>query len=153
MFGKLLSMLAIAIGITSLGCADPHYANAPHPLHQANENETPICEVQFKNKICLNIVWEKWPAEGEYGQFVLKTFRLDANNQSPTFVDLALLPIVTLWMPSMGHGSSPTVIERVEVGRYHVSRVYFMMKGEWEIRFQLKNGNEVQDQAVLPVSY
>lgn len=54
-----------------------------------------------------------------------------------------LLPIadqikVVLWMPKMGHGSAPTVITADQVaGVYHVSRMYFVMRGDWEVRVTL----------------
>ncbi len=51
---------------------------------------------------------------------------------------------VSLWMPSMGHGSAPTQIERVQddqgnviTGLYVVRNVYFTMGGDWEVRVTL----------------
>lgn len=52
---------------------------------------------------------------------------------------------VTLWMPSMGHGSAPTKIERLldsqgkaVKGTYLVSNMYFVMPGDWDIRVSVK---------------
>lgn len=59
---------------------------------------------------------------------------------------------VVLWMPSMGHGSSPVTIERLDRGTYRVSEVFFTMAGDWEIRVQLKAGNDVKSEAILPLS-
>lgn len=51
---------------------------------------------------------------------------------------------VVLWMPSMGHGSSPTLVERVldengnvVIGAYRVSDMFFLMAGTWEVRVVL----------------
>lgn len=39
-----------------------------------------------------------------------------------------------LWMPSMGHGSSPVTITQVGVNKYQISEAYFIMNGSWEVR-------------------
>ena len=46
---------------------------------------------------------------------------------------------VALFMPDMGHGSSPTKIAKLEgVGLYRVNKIYFTMPGLWEVRVTLK---------------
>ncbi len=52
---------------------------------------------------------------------------------------------VKLWMPSMGHGSAPTKIQKLLDGRgeavlgtYQVSNMYFTMPGQWEVRITVK---------------
>lgn len=52
---------------------------------------------------------------------------------------------VSLFMPSMGHGSAPTKIQHLNdaqgqplVGAYEVSNIYFMMGGDWQVRVTLK---------------
>jgi hypothetical protein len=46
---------------------------------------------------------------------------------------------VSLFMPEMGHGSSPTRLEKVPGGNiYKISRVYFTMPGVWEVRVTLR---------------
>ena len=53
---------------------------------------------------------------------------------------------VVLWMPSMGHGSAPTQVERavdakgdIVPGVFNVKNVYFTMGGDWEVRVILTN--------------
>lgn len=53
---------------------------------------------------------------------------------------------VTLWMPSMGHGSAPTQVERVidsngdiVTGTFLVRNVYFIMPGYWEVQVSLSD--------------
>ena len=55
---------------------------------------------------------------------------------------------VSLWMPDMGHGSSPTQIQKMFdkdgrplLGIYRISNIYFTMGGKWEVRLTLKNGD------------
>jgi hypothetical protein len=58
---------------------------------------------------------------------------------------------VQLWMPSMGHGSSPVRVTRTELGSYSAAGIYFIMPGQWEVRIQLKTGREVTEQATFNV--
>jgi hypothetical protein len=44
------------------------------------------------------------------------------------------LKSVELWMPSMGHGSSPTQVELLEKNCFAVSELDFFMPGKWEVR-------------------
>lgn len=41
---------------------------------------------------------------------------------------------VDLWMPSMGHGSSPVTITQVGVNKYQIQQAYFIMPGQWLVR-------------------
>ena len=59
---------------------------------------------------------------------------------------------VSLWMPSMGHGSAPTRIERaidergqVIPGVYEVSNMFFMMPGDWDVRVSLNDQDGHQE--------
>jgi hypothetical protein len=49
----------------------------------------------------------------------------------------------------MGHGSRPTKTEKSSEGRYRTSNIFFVMPGEWEIRFQLKENKETIDEFKL----
>jgi hypothetical protein len=64
-----------------------------------------------------------------------------------------------LWMPSMGHGSSPVTIQRVtneqgqpEVGAFRISRIFFVMEGDWEIRFTLTHADGSMETVAWPVT-
>ena len=52
---------------------------------------------------------------------------------------------VVLWMPGMGHGSSPTKIQQAHdesgqplVGVYDVTEIYFIMGGKWDVNLSLE---------------
>jgi hypothetical protein len=60
-------------------------------------------------------------------------------------------PSVVLWMPSMGHGSSPVTVTRLDIGTYLANEVFFIMPGEWQIKFQLKRADEVIDEAIVDI--
>ncbi len=66
---------------------------------------------------------------------------------------------VVLWMPSMGHGSAPTRVERAVdangdalAGVFNVRNVYFVMGGDWEVRVTLTDSQGVQETKDFKVS-
>lgn len=52
---------------------------------------------------------------------------------------------VELFMPSMGHGSSPTTVEAQNDGSYKVSGVFFSMPGDWLVKVVLNEADGVQE--------
>lgn len=56
-----------------------------------------------------------------------------------------------LFMPDMGHGSSPTKVEKISESSFKVSRMYFTMPGLWEIRLTIKNENGVKETKVFTI--
>lgn len=85
--------------------------------------------------------WKKGPVIGEESR--IRIVITDASGL-PAVLDGELK--VKLWMPSMGHGSSPVKISKTGEGVYEVSEVYFIMAGEWEIIYQImENGNLTQE--------
>ena len=59
---------------------------------------------------------------------------------------------VLLWMPAMGHGSSPTKVGKQSgVGSYLVNKIYFTMPGEWEVRLTLRLKDQNPETQALPV--
>jgi len=53
---------------------------------------------------------------------------------------------IILWMPSMGHGSSPVLINKIGTGVYDVSEVYFIMDKDWQIKVQLIEGANILEE-------
>lgn len=66
----------------------------------------------------------------------------DASSGEAQFIAHAMVPEnqevsnmkVVLWMPSMGHGSRPVTLAKVGVNKYQVTKAYFMMRGDWDVR-------------------
>ena len=85
-------------------------------------------------------------------RFIMKTWKKDSGTLSGPYQDLDKNLHIFLWMPSMGHGSVPVKIKKIDQGEYEVSDVHFIMGGKWEIKFQLKNSNQVFDEVVVPLS-
>lgn len=152
MTGKLLASLVV---LFSLGCAEPRYeivnseANPGETLGQAAEAD---CTVRFNvSGHCLSWKWEKKPTASESGTLVFKTYRPNLFDGTPVQVDADVALI--LWMPSMGHGSAPTTVSRLDVGTYRADEVYFIMPGEWDLRFQIISENAVKDEAVVQIVF
>ncbi len=132
-----------------LGCAKPNYVSseAERDRYAPSQN---ACPLYFsEERLCLSIKWSVYPTEETLGAFTM-TFFAEENPQKP--ITPHLTPFVKLWMPSMGHGSSPVVITQTAEGMYLVSEVYFTMLGAWEIRFQLKNNTDVIEEQIQKIN-
>jgi hypothetical protein len=137
----------IILIILAISCADPKYINSE--LESRREQYESECALYFKEEqLCLTMKWNKLPSESEFGNFTMKFHEKGRP-------DILLTPKYTLqvvlWMPSMGHGSSPVTIEFVEEGIFKALSVYFIMPGPWDIRFQLKEGSRVVEQVIQKI--
>lgn len=148
MFGKLL---VASLTLVSIACANPKYVS-PGVSSTENKTSSGTCAAKFSSGECVDLTWEKKPTDSEFGSFVFKTFRSNYGDGSPMPIDMTEAPSIKMWMPSMGHGSPPVTVTRVDIGTYRASNVFFTMKGDWEIHFQIKDGDTVRDEAVLPFS-
>ena len=137
-----------------VGCAQPKYVNENNTQNNNSGNEAHAdCSVKFtQSQICVSWHWEKQPTSSEVGTFIFKTFRLNTFDQTAIEVNSVSVPQVQLWMPSMGHGSTPTQVVQLDVGTYRAENVFFVMPGEWDIRFQIKDGDTVNDEALVHIT-
>lgn len=147
MFGRFATALLV---LALVACAKPKYETVINSTGGEKIEKVSECGLRMPNTgYCVLTAWEKIPTSKEPGILTLKIVRANALDDSPVVVDLASTPAVILWMPEMGHGSVPTKVERIDQGSYRVSNVFFVMPGKWEIRIQIKNGDLVQDEAIL----
>lgn len=155
MIGKLSFILAFVLASS---CAQPRYEKVDSLKPQSDGLGTAIqkasdCSLKFQNSLyCISWTWETQPTSKEVGALVFKIFRGNVFDDSPVLVDLALLPKLILWMPSMGHGSSPTSIARIDVGTYRATNVFFIMPGDWELRFLIMDGTTILDKAFAQIT-
>ncbi|MFN8845445.1 MAG: hypothetical protein ACK5V3_00480 [Bdellovibrionales bacterium] len=154
MFGKsCLFFLSLSFVI---GCARPKYINESDPATsgETTEESKIECKTRFlKNEMCLIWYWEKRPTSQTMGSLIFKIFKLNLLDQTPIEMDPPNTPELILWMPSMGHGSTPTQVQRIDTGTYRAGKVYFIMPGEWELKFQIKNGSELIDEAKINILF
>jgi hypothetical protein len=128
-------------------CAKPRYVD---DLTEKVESVSGECGLLFLSEnICLKTEWIKRPSESAYGEMILSF--VDQSDQT-RFIDPRHTPLIVLWMPGMGHGSSPVKIDRTDVGQYKVSEIFFIMPGEWDIRYQLKDGSNVVEEKIQEIT-
>jgi hypothetical protein len=138
--------LLIVSTVSSVGCAKSNYQES-----QNVETYAASCELRFTtNGLCVDLVWDKMQTDSEYGIITLKFY---AKENPTVFVDPTNTPFVQLFMPSMGHGSSPTHVQKTSVGIYQVTNVFFSMPGNWDLRVQLKEGSKVIEQVIQKFNY
>jgi nitrogen fixation protein FixH len=122
-------------------CARPVYLENPTDQANAGTQEKSKCTT------CVQILWEQRPTETTFGSFIFSFVDTDTHTSiAPPKADTVK---VVLWMPSMGHGSSPVTVEKVSDGVYRASHVFFSMGGDWDIRFQLFTNGEKTDETTL----
>ncbi len=106
------------------------------------------CPIRMpQSQLCASISWIVPPSASDEGAMSLKFWSAGGSPQGP-YVDLPDTLSVVLWMADMGHGSSPTRIRRMALGVYEVSRMYFVMNGDWQLKIQRKRGATVVDEAI-----
>jgi len=119
-------------------------------IQQTPTGTSPDCSHPFHHSnLCLSLTWETLPTDSDEGSFIFKVFRPNSYDQSPVLTSLPEIPNVVLWMPAMGHGSSPIEVAQLDTGTYRANHVYFVMPGIWEIHFQVRSQETVKDEAVL----
>ena len=150
MFGRYAALLVLFAG-----CAQPKYAvvDSAAGASPPNNQEKLSCGLKFSaSKFCLSWNWELRPTDAQVGSITFKVFRANLLDGSQVQVDFDSTPEVVLWMPSMGHGSSPTTVRRIDVGTYRAERVFFVMPGIWEIHFQFKKGEVIADESIVSIT-
>lgn len=142
-------MLSLTVSLTA--CAHPNYQeNSNSNPQESGEKTNSRCFLQFSSQaLCAAYDWETYPSESETGAFVARF----TNPATGSLIDPALPLKVVLWMPSMGHGSSPVEVTRLSVGLYRVARVYFSMPGTWQIRFQLLQQGTMVEEQIATIQY
>lgn len=132
-----------------VACAKPNYISTPTAKIESVTSEQG-CLLHFAMEdLCLSTEWLQKPSESDFGSMEL-TFRDRTNPER--LVSPRHEPHVELWMTTMGHGSSPVRIEKIEEGTYLVRDIFFIMPGPWDIRYQLKDGVTVLEQAIQQIS-
>lgn len=152
MLKKHFVLIAVfTVSITA--CARPIYEEKIVANNgQSNAESTAACDIKFKTSgNCVSWKWEKMPTSSIQGAFSFKIYRQNAYDNSAVLLDPDFMPSVVLWMPGMGHGSSPTSVKQLDVGTYMTENVFFVMPGQWQIKFQIKNGSAIVDEAIVDV--
>ena len=120
-----------------LGCGKPPLLNKLHTNPEEISGQILLCE-QFPNeKLGFSINWIIKPTLEDLSSFELKLARPLSQTQTlKTFI----------WMPEMGHGSSPIQISQLNATDYGLSDIAFIMPGLWVIHIEILENNQVIDQ-------
>ncbi|QDK45858.1 serine protease spb1 [Bdellovibrio sp. ZAP7] len=142
-------MKKLLLGLLFLtACARPDYIN---PAAKNNAQSPPAAECTLKlaqSQLCASIQWVSGPQSPDESEFILKFWNESTATINGPYTDPTTALSVILWMPSMGHGSSPVKIDKIETGVYRVHRVFFIMPGDWEVRIFLKDGATTVDHVI-----
>lgn len=121
---------------------------------EAEQQKKNQCPIEFK-KVgqCASIEWRVAPKIDAYAEATLKFWSKKNGNPTGPFENPDCKQLaVSLWMPEHGHGSSPIRLTLRETGIIDATQIYFSMGGLWDLKILLKNGNQVIDQAALPLN-
>jgi hypothetical protein len=148
-----LAALLVSCATSLSACNSPlfNHANASD-LHPGIDTEAPTdlgaCPLKLvASGYCAQIEWKALPNSHDPAAFTLRFWRDGESALSDPPHEVA----AKLWMPAMGHGSSPVRLSRTGAGLYDVSEAYFVMPGDWDVHVQLKSGSDIVDEAVLGV--
>lgn len=127
-----------------------HQTEKEGPSKNPRALEADIYSFQ-KTDFSFGLIWEEGPRLGE-SRFLVRAWNKKTGSINGPYQNLPKDLHIYLWMSSMGHGSAPVKISKIADGEYEVSEVHFIMGGPWEIRFQLKDVNQVYDETVISLS-
>lgn len=93
---------------------------------------------QFPNeKLGFSMNWIVPPGLDDLSSFNLKLARPLPQAQTLN---------IYIWMPEMGHGSSPVEIKKMNSTDYLISEIAFIMPGLWVLHVEILENNQVVDQ-------
>jgi len=134
--------LRLLLSFFLLACAKPNYQNISSNFSDANKDSVECALPLKKLDQCVRLTWVQESNDSHMGIFNLDFTKAMTNDVR-----------AVLWMPSMGHGSRPTTIARLSETQFQISNVAFIMPGEWEIRIQLVENNQVVDEVTQKIIY
>jgi len=161
---SILIAPVMSLALFTAGCLSSpllHHADADQGSNQVHNLASSGCALSFPNAgLCASMQWTQTPSDDEGGQFILRFWSATQGTENGPFIDPGQAVGIKIWMPSMGHGSSPVRLAAgvdasgaVIPGVFQGTEAYFMMHGEWEIWVQLKQGRQVLEQAKIIYQY
>lgn len=116
-----------------------------------NFNIEQKCDARFNTSgNCLSIKWEKHPTVTDYGVFTFTVTRPNGDFE-PAFSTESMN--VRSFLPSRGVGSTPIQVKKLDHTTYRATNVYFSVRGDWQLIFELKDGSKVLDTSTVPYHF
>jgi len=149
---RLSILIAASFYLTACG-ASPLLNHTNADGKQSPLTADAACPLKFSNSgLCAKIDWIVGPDGSNEDSFRLSFWNKETGDSSGPYVNSGHDVAVQLWMPSMGHGSSPVTVAAESTGIYRATRVFFTMPGAWEIRVRLQDGGTLVEQAIQAVN-
>lgn len=132
-------IVLIALIVSSCG-KSPLFNKADKSL--TNQSLTNSYTESFPNeKLGFTLKWIVSPSLDELSSFEIVLERDLKPGQSVTSY---------LWMPEMGHGSSPIVVQPISTTAIQFTELAFIMPGLWTLHLEINENNMVIDQWQKP---
>lgn len=129
---KIKKYILLIVSFGFLGCA-----NAKDLPMDSLERSQQSC-LALTEEVCAELSWKVGPSTKVENKALL----LFKNIRTKEIVSVTSGLQAYLWMPGMGHGSSPIRIDYLDEGVVMLSTIHFIMPGEWELRLQLQGSDE-----------
>lgn len=108
----------------------------------------------FGEKLHAHLSWNQGPESGAESKMKLEW----RDGATHALLEPGVPFEVSLWMPSMDHGSAPTKIRPVVdaqgqtiTGTYEVYNMFFVMHGAWDVRVKIKDANGTEETKIWSV--
>lgn len=135
-------------------CAQPKYLTKEQPQKNSDE-KTAVSDKSAgfaQGDLFVSFKWIEMPTDEAEGSALIRIWRANLADGSPVPVDPLGLPSAVLWMPSMNHGSSPVSVERLDIGTFKLNKIYFTMRGDWEVRVQIESSTSANDKNLAKIT-
>jgi hypothetical protein len=151
----VLSFSSLACGNSPLfnhATASRTTANPPTDRGSAPQGDCPLAFP--KSGLCASITWDSALTSDAENTATLRFWDSNTGSEAGPYrnIDADGEAAVALWMPAMGHGSSPVTVTAQGGGVYSVTKAYFIMPGAWDVRVQIKKNHQLFEQAVASVN-
>jgi hypothetical protein len=125
-----------------------HHETA-EPPQTPHEEGAKACPLSFpRSGYCAKLTWASAPSDQGANSFSLEFWEANSGSEEGPFSRPPHSVFVKLWMPAMGHGSSPVTLEEGMSGVYTATEVYFIMPGKWDVHIELMDSGKTIEEAV-----
>ncbi len=134
---RYTTIVIILLSVFNISCGKSPLFNKLEKSVQEISGGASLSEQFPKNKIDFSITWTTPPGLDEMGAFEIElTTPLKTNQTLNAYI----------WMPDMGHGSSPFEKVQVSSTQYNFSEIAFIMPGLWVLHIEILEDNQVVDE-------
>jgi len=120
---QLLKLFALACFFLSLPLGPAALADGKH------DHSVTVCSAQ-NSALCAHLGLHQVLNSTSEGRFI-------AHFMTPDEAAVSNLQVI-LWMPDMGHGSSPVVVHEIRKNFFEVTEAWFIMPGTWLVKMSFE---------------